>query len=299
MIPSWQLEVRRETASTAFFLRGGFFMRSNSIVSNVLAVLLLVTGSAQGGLISPGDLAFIGYNVDADDDFAVVLLADADAGTTVHFTDKEWQGSALSSGEGAATWSLSDSLAAGTVVTFSKIDSVGNAGFGPSSGTLSGSLQLAIGGETVYAFLGPNSSTPVTFLAAISNAAGDYNGSTGTLAGTGLSPGTTAVLLPAGTRGGEYSASRTDQSSLAAYLPVIGNPSLNWTTSSVNGASILPFDTQPFATPEPATCSLALLATLGVAFALRRRGGRKRGAGALVPRLRLGTPCRQAPPGDL
>jgi hypothetical protein len=202
-------------------------------------------------------------------------LADAEAGTLVRFSDKEWQGSAFNSGEGTVTWTLSQALAAGTVVTFSNIDSASNSGFGPSSGLLSGALQFAVGGETLYAFLGPSVSTPTTFLAAITNGAGDFDGTTGTLSGTGLTLGSTAVLLPAGTRGGQYSASRSNLASFAGYLPVIGDPSLNWTLDMSAGTAVLPFHTEAFtesfATPEPGTWSLGVLVAIWVGVARRRR----------------------------
>src|SRR5690606_9924189 len=46
--------------------------------------------SCHADLVNTGDLAFIGFNADGLDDFAIVLLADASAGTVVHFNDNSW-----------------------------------------------------------------------------------------------------------------------------------------------------------------------------------------------------------------
>ena len=245
--------------------------RLRGLVLISLAWIGATSRPAFAGLVGPGDLAFIGFNADGDDDFSIVLLADATAGTLIRFNDNEWQGSAFNTGEGSATWNVTESLAAGTVVTFSNVDNTGNSGFGPSRGTLSNALQFAVGSETLYAFVGSNASTPTSFLAAISTSTSDFNGPQGTLAGTGLVQGTTAVLLPTGTRGGQYSGKRDGQSAWSGYLPLIGNTGSEWIKNSTNGENVLPFNTTPFSTPEPATWSLSLAALFGVGTWLRRR----------------------------
>ena len=115
-----------------------FGVRSRVLVLACIAWAMASVSTAKAGLLNPGDLAFSGFNADGDDDFAIVLLADAGAGTLVRFNDNEWQGSAFNSGEGAVTWNVTESLAAGTVVTFTNVDNTANSGFGPSRGTLSG-----------------------------------------------------------------------------------------------------------------------------------------------------------------
>jgi len=39
-----------------------------------------------------GDISFIGFNADTDDDFAIVVLNDLPANTTIYFRDGEWNG---------------------------------------------------------------------------------------------------------------------------------------------------------------------------------------------------------------
>lgn len=244
----------------------------------VVVLCVLMPAVATAGLINPGDLAFVGFNADGNDDFAIVLLTDADAGTVVRLSDREWLGSSFSTGEGAVNWTLTQALTAGTVVSFSNIDNAANAGFGPSSGTLSGALQLGVGGETIYAYLGSSTTTPTAFLAAISTLATDYGGTTGTLTGTGLVQGTTAVLLPSGTRGAEYSGTREHPGGFPGYLPFIGDTNQNWTVSTSNGADVLPFNMEPLSTPEPATSSIAALGAIGLVVAAWRKSRQTRKA---------------------
>ncbi len=141
--------------------------------------------------------------------------------------------------------------------------------------------------ETIYAFLGTNATTPTTFLAAISNNANDYNGPSGTLAGTGLTQGTTAILLPSvGANladGGQYTGLRSGAAAFADYVSLIGNTSANWATDLNDGAQFVPFNTTSFQTaatsiPEPASLSLMLLAATMGAVWCRRTGRRRRTA---------------------
>lgn len=58
---------------------------------------------------SPGDIAFIAFNADGNDDFAVVVLADLAANSTIYITDNESDGAGgITSGEGTLTWSKND-----------------------------------------------------------------------------------------------------------------------------------------------------------------------------------------------
>lgn len=234
-----------------------------------------VTGRAD--LVGPGDIAFIGFNGDSPDDFVIVLLADAAAGTVVHFNDNEWVGTRFNgSTESAVSWTVGmGGLPAGTVVTFS---STGTATPSVSTGTLTGgNMPLDSAGEAIYAFLGVDAMTPTTFLAAISNDIRVYNGTNGqTLTGTGLTQGSTAILLPAsGTNladGGQYTGARTGADSFADYLALIGNPSLNWAVDANDGTQFVPFNTMSFeitsaAVPEPAGGLLIAVAVgLGLVF---------------------------------
>ena len=89
---------------------------------------------------STGDIAFIGFNTDADKDFSIVALADISANTTIYITDDETTGigspSALFGSEGTITWSTGgNDIKAGTVVVFTDIDNNANIRFGSSIGS--------------------------------------------------------------------------------------------------------------------------------------------------------------------
>ena len=67
--------------------------------------------SVCADLVSAGDIAFIGFNTDANDDFAIVLLADAAVGNIVHFNDNEWAGTDFNStSEDQISWEVTTAL---------------------------------------------------------------------------------------------------------------------------------------------------------------------------------------------
>ncbi|MGY3793218.1 T9SS type A sorting domain-containing protein [uncultured Aquimarina sp.] len=196
-----------------------------------------------------GDIAFVAYNADGDDDFAIVALADIAANTTIYFSDDELDGtgSFVDSNEGNIQWDTpSNVIPAGTIVVFTDTDSDGNASYGASLGTLtqvgSGTINLAGGGDSLLAYLGTDENTPTTFLAGI-----QYSNSVGDLTGSGLTDGTTFITIATSGSpdGGEYTGSRTSETSFANYIPLIANPA-NWTTEATDGELILPIDTTAF-----------------------------------------------------
>ncbi len=236
--------------------------------------------------LGPGSIAFTGFNADGNDDIAFVALDAIPSGTVIYFNDREWQGAAFNTGEGEVTWTAGSDIAAGTIVT---INSFGGT---PTSnlGTVSGSSGLSATTEIVYAFLG-TANTPTTFLAAIANGGFTIDG--GTLAGTGLTVGTTAIDLntvDAGADIGVFNGVRTGAASFAAYASTI-NDAANWQTEdtsaddSVNStAPDLPFSTTAFTTGGAETQSVGFAAssvtldegnagTTAFTFTVNRSGG--------------------------
>lgn len=238
-------------------------LRKRLTVSFVVALLLLslFSGvvSASGSIIGAGDIAFVGYNSDANDDIAFVLLGDAVAGQQIYFTDNEWNGQPIGSGgafndsnEGVVTWTVpAGGLVAGTVVVINNITTTPTANYG--SVIRSGSFNLGGENEVLYAFLGSDGSTPIAFVAAIAN--GGFSLDNGDLTNTGLTEGTDALNIGLANNDcdiGAYTGSRANQDDKAGYLPQINNAT-NWIVQDGSGdqsadgtAPDLPFDTTTF-----------------------------------------------------
>ena len=190
-----------------------------------LTILLPKISIAQ----SAGDIAFIGFNADGDDDFAIVALADL-PDTVFHFKDRNWNGTTFNSGEGTLFWDTQGVITQGTVVIFTDVDSDGNPSFGSSVGSLTdiGSFNLSASGDAIWAFV-TNSVDDTTFITAIANEDTLFNN----IATTGLTSGTNAFDLSdgAGTPdGGIYSAERYN-SSFSNFLSEIYDFS-NWTENN-------------------------------------------------------------------
>ena len=201
-------------------------------------------------------VAFVGFNADGNDDFAVVALTALPASTTIYITDNEWNGSpigsggAFNTGEGIAIWDSGISvISAGTVVAFTNMSTAGR---GVSSGTLGGNtISISGNEEGIFAFEGTSTTNPTAILAAIANN-GETINTFGSLAGTGLATNSTAVSIAGGIDTAQYVGPRTGSIG-AAYLPLMANVGANWQTENTgandgtNGIPPdLPFNLTPF-----------------------------------------------------
>ena len=204
-----------------------------------------------------GSIAFTGFNSDGADNLSFVILEDIVAGTAINFTDNEWNGStigaggAFNTGESGFTWTATASLAAGTIVTLDAVSGTTTSNFGSVVFFESANKGISNSGETVYAYVG-TSPAPTAFLAAISN---DGFGANGSLVGTGLVVGQTAIdlaLVDAGADIAAFNGARTGQAAFAGYLPSI-NTASNWISQDAAGdqsadgtAPDVPFSTGAF-----------------------------------------------------
>ncbi|APY07950.1 hypothetical protein BWZ20_06370 [Winogradskyella sp. J14-2] len=194
-------------------------------------VAILFTGFGFGQTLSQGDLAIIGVSVD-NEEILVVALEDIPAGESVFFTDDEWSGNAFNTGEGFYEW-LTPSITAGTVITITTTGTTA----GGSVNLQAGSFALSNSGDGVFLYQ-TSTNTYNTGTYTLLGFAGEDGGDAGTLTGSGLTLGTTAIYY--GGDNGIYTGTRTGQDK-ATYLSLIYD-SGNWATSG----SAQTFDTTAF-----------------------------------------------------
>lgn len=215
------------------------------LLLNIL--LCLSTGVAMAQL-NTGDLSFVGFNADGNDDLAFVTFVDIPANTLVFFSDKEWDGSAFTDGENSFYWeSGSTIIPAGTIVVFNNLSN--SSSISATIGTLSGGTALGNSDEAVWVY---NATTadpllPTGFITVIANDPNSY----GVLTNTGLTDGTTALTLTSSTDIGEYIGTRTGLT-VDAYRTAINDMS-NWVVQNASGDQSLdgtnpdlPFNTTAF-----------------------------------------------------
>ena len=119
-------------------------------ILTILFFGIIINTNAQ----TQGDIAFVGFNADGDDDFAIVVLNDVPANTKIWFTDSEPTGAnTIESGEGKVEWDSGDSeITVGTIVIFSDFDSSASREASVGSFTdKSGTFNLAVGGDALFA----------------------------------------------------------------------------------------------------------------------------------------------------
>ena len=188
-------------------------------LKTTLLFLLGAIGVSQAQITAPGDIAFVGFNADGDDDIAFVTFKNIPANTSIRFCDSEWNGTGFGTDENAFTWtSPSTLITAGTVITINSLSATPNPSTGVVTGTPGG---LSPGGDAMFAFLGTISGdvrTVTTMLAAVSNSASGF----GVLTNSGLSAGSTAVLLTEGTDMANYNGPRTGLD-INGYLTQLGS----------------------------------------------------------------------------
>jgi len=275
-----------------------FTLTLTSAVNNAAVATSIAAGSAVAtGTITnddvapaafgPGDVAFVGFNADGDDNLALVALKALPSGTVLYFSDNEWNGTGWADfNESSFALTLTANVAAGGIIAIDKIGSalsttsnVGTIASVTGGGTNRG---IAGSGEQVYVYIANAASplVPTAFLAAISN---DGFTALGTLDNTGLTVGQTAIdlaIVDAGADIGAFNGARSSAASFAAYLPIINNPT-NWGTQDASGdqSADLIFPDVPFSftafSLAAANQTLAFVAaSQNIALAERNSGSR-------------------------
>lgn len=230
----------------------------------VVLMLMVVTvpTSSRATLVNPGDIAFVGSaqldsaQVLANDSFSFMLLAEADAGQTVFFTDQE--GAPFGVNEGALSWTTTVAVPAFSVINiqWDALNDVLNGGT-PITGTVAqvdSGFSLNGSGDGLIAYLGTVNS-PTTFLAAfnIETTGGENEVNIGA---TGLTYGLDAINLGGGIGSDEHDVAEyvgtTTFANAAAARAAINDPS-NWVTGEgAAGAGLLPFNVAAtIASPPP------------------------------------------------
>ncbi len=221
------------------------------------SLLSLAVSSALA--LSPGDIAFTGYNSDGNDNLSFVALVPIPSGTEIHFTDDEWTGSAFNADESKFTWTAGSSIAAGTIVKLDTLNGSATSNLGTVTFTQTTNTGIGNSAEIVYAYVG-TPTVPSAFLTAISN---NLLTSSSATVPAGLVAGTNAIEMnsvDADCDIAAYNAARTGQASFASYLPLLNNPA-NWITQDASGdqsidttAPDVPFSSTAFSiTPPPIT----------------------------------------------
>jgi len=176
-------------------------------MKHILQFIFIFFTCSVSAQLNSGDLSFIAFNADGDDDFALVTFVDIPANTTLYFSDKEWTGSEFNSGEANYEWqSGSAIIPSGTVITFYSVSATANVSHGSIVGSPGGISGTA---EAIFVYLGTDIDTPTTFITAVANASSAYDDGAGTgLIGTGLTEGATAITYPSGTDIAAYNGPR-------------------------------------------------------------------------------------------
>ena len=199
-----------------------------------LAACLFMSGSFMAQtVLTPGDIAIIGYNTDDADVIKFVALTDIAATTQIKFTDNGWNGTALASTEGTSIWTASTAVAKGTVVTIPM-----------------GTMALSTSGDQVFAYQG--AATSPTFIYGLTT----NSWVTGSISSTtsrkpaSLVTGSTALAFTPERDNGKYNV-LANIGDKATLLTAIGNTA-NWVRTDTRIATFAAWTfNMNTGTPEP------------------------------------------------
>jgi len=187
------------------------------ILSFSLVAILASHSSQAATVLAAGDVQIIGYREDPLDGFMFVLWKDIDATTVLRFTDNSFSSATTANTtEGILSWTSGASLSSGTVVKIfgSGSSTTVETGMQTSTGssTMSGSMNLAVSGDSLYVYQGTLNSgqTPIYAMDFESATAGNIG-----FVPNGLTSGSTAFLFTGANDNAYYNGTRT----FTAYGP--------------------------------------------------------------------------------
>lgn len=120
----------------------------------ILSISIALSSLVAQAQLTPGAIAFLGFQADAPDAFAFVTLQDIPAGDSIFITDNGWSGSAFFTNENTMSWKANVAVPAASVIRIQDPNDAGipNAlivGPGTTRGKLTG---LAVAGDQLFAY---------------------------------------------------------------------------------------------------------------------------------------------------
>ena len=211
-------------------------------------------------VLAKGDITILGYNTNTPDNFTFVNWVDLQNGAFLKFTDNGFLSSSSSTttnnargGENFVIWqnNTGSAIAAGTVIRIEGLTATTGAA---TAGSASGLNGLASGGDQIFVYQSNDNTGGFPGFAANANPT-TFGG--GTTAGnmifglnmnsawltTGTASASTSYLpsdlnvtngslnFATNAQTGQYTGSRSNQTSIAAYKTLVNNPA-NWTTAA-------------------------------------------------------------------
>ena len=216
-------------------------MKTKTSISCILylALILFPFTSYCQSTLSPGDIAFIGFDSDSPDAFSFIVLNSISQGTSINFTDNGWESNnTLTTNEGHIKWiAPTGGVSPGDIICISYESTwISSKGLISPGG---GSLNLSADGDQILAY---QVSTDTSFIATIHFNGNDWNTSVTT---------TNESVLPAGlTNNLNALAINEDDNAIFAgklngtqseLLSKINNPA-NWFGSSTYYFSVFEYD---------------------------------------------------------
>jgi hypothetical protein len=198
---------------------------------SLLLMLLTVGFSVKATDLGPGDIAFTSFNSDGNKRFSFVLLTDISDSTAIYFTDNGWNDTTdnwYNTSEGTMLWYYNGTLSCGTEITIDPNQDTTNLGV---VSTPDAGFTISATGDAILAYQHTAVNSPTTFISAINQDAGEWDG---VLSNTSdshlpdeLTDGVNAVAFTAHHDNWQYNC--TTVSGVAEYLSEVIYTTANWT----------------------------------------------------------------------